>query len=267
MNPGLAEGLRFLMGIMTAAEPQAEFDTQKMSIAKWLLWGAVVVGLIAAVVFAVYPQLDIDASAFFYAGDAMFYGTKEPTVDALRSLLLGVNVLIFVTAAVGLMVSVILKRSWLSLPATQWLFLSICLVVGPGLVGNFALKNNWGRARPAQIVEFGGTKAYSPPLKPSDQCSRNCSFVAGEASTVFIAFFAAAFMFPGRARRLIAAGVVGGAIAGLIRMAQGAHFLSDVIFAGVTMALTAAAVHVIFAAIERTNQTKGDGKIKKAPGH
>jgi lipid A 4'-phosphatase len=38
---------------------------------------------------------------------------------------------------------------------------------------------------------------------------------------------------------LLAAGTVCGFAAGLVRIAQGAHFLSDVIFAGIFMAMTA----------------------------
>jgi len=36
----------------------------------------------------------------------------------------------------------------------------------------------------------------------------------------------------------VIAGTVGGLATGLVRMAQGAHFLSDIVFAGVFMALT-----------------------------
>ena len=37
---------------------------------------------------------------------------------------------------------------------------------------------------------------------------------------------------------------------GLIRISQGAHFMSDVVFSGVFMALTAAAVyHLLFSAL------------------
>jgi len=62
-------------------------------------------------------------------------------------------------------------------------------------------------------------------------------------------FFAAALLSRRRAHVLIAAGVVAGSAAGLVRMAQGGHFLSDVVFAGVAMALTAVVTFRIFEAL------------------
>ncbi len=246
------------MGAMTAAKPQAEFNMRRVSDAWWLLLGAVVVGAIAGVVFSAFPQLDLVTSALFYRGGS-FFGKTSTGVEVLRAALLLVNVLICAAAIAGLIISLILKGPWLRISTAKWLLLAVCLAVGPGLVCNYGLKNGWGRARPSHIVEFGGTKVYSPPLTPSDQCTSNCSFVAGEASTIYIAFFAGAFMFPSRARKLIAAGIAAGTFAGLIRMSQGAHFLSDVIFSGIAMALTAGVIQLIFETIE---STRTDSEIK-----
>ena len=98
---------------------------------------------------------------------------------------------------------------------------------------NTLLKDNWGRPRPSTIVEFSGPNHYVPPLLPSDQCPENCSFPSGHAALGFwlVAF---AFLAPPRRRRpaMVAALVFGGLV-GLVRIAQGGHFLSDVIFSGV----------------------------------
>ena len=50
------------------------------------------------------------------------------------------------------------------------------IVLGPGIIVNGIFKSLWGRARPSQIVEFGGDKIYTPPLVITDQCDWNCSF-------------------------------------------------------------------------------------------
>jgi len=250
------------MGPMTAAEPQGELNVRSVRVAWWLLLGAVVVGVIAGILFTAFPQIDLGTSALFYKGGA-FFGKTNPGAEALRAAVLLINVLICAAAIAGLGISSILKGPWLGVSAAKWLFLAVCLAVGPGLVCNYGLKNNWGRARPSQIVEFGGAKAYSLPLTPSDQCSRNCSFVAGEASTIYIAFFAGAFIFPNRARKLIAASIAAGSLAGLIRMSQGAHFVSDVIFSGVLMAITAVVVQLLFVAIGGANRTETNSDIKK----
>lgn len=248
------------MSVMTAAKSQVELRTPLSGMALKVLATAIVVGVIAGILFYSLPQIDLDTSALFYKKAGVFYGMRWKSVHALRAILLGVNVVVYVVAFVGLIVSLVRKGPWLKISTPKWLFLVVCLVVGPGLVSNVILKDHWGRARPNQIVEFGGTKVYSPPVLISDQCDRNCSFVAGEPATIYLTFFALAFMFPWRARRLIVAGIVAGSLAGLVRMMQGAHFLSDVIFAGITMALIAAAVQLIFEAVDRARHKKANTK-------
>ena len=51
-------------------------------------------------------------------------------------------------------------------------------------------------------------------------------------------FYAGAALVPQWSVALVVAGTLGGLATGLMRMSQGAHFLSDVVFAGVFMALT-----------------------------
>ena len=108
----------------------------------------------------------------------------------------------------------------------KWMFVLLCLTIGPGLVSNLLFKSHWGRARPVQIEQFGGTRLYTPPLLIADQCqSRNCSFVSGEASTIYSLFFALAFIATGPYRRkLIVIGILSGSTAGFVRILQGGHF-------------------------------------------
>ncbi|HET6390961.1 phosphatase PAP2 family protein [Hyphomicrobium sp.] len=228
-----------------------------------LLLGAAIVGTVAAIVFQLFPQIDMRTAAFFYEGNGVFagkgggiyYGASSTIADVVRLTLYIFFVAFCTLAACGLGMSVLRRRPSLGLAAPKWLFLATCLAIGPGVVSNAILKDNWGRARPVHLVEFGGTKTFTPPLVPSKQCHRNCSFVAGEASMAYAAFFAAAFLFTGISGRLILAGVLGGLFSGLVRMSQGAHFLSDVIFAGVVMAATVAGIYLLFDWISRTGGT------------
>jgi membrane-associated phospholipid phosphatase len=95
------------------------------------------------------------------------------------------------------------------------------------------LKDHWGRARPAQTEAFGGSRHFTPAPFPAAECARNCSFVSGHAA---LGFSLVAFGFllpPGPSRRsAIGAALAFGAVVGLVRIAQGAHFISDVVFAG-----------------------------------
>ena len=205
----------------------------------WIVWGLPVAsGAIAGAVFLAVPEIDLAAARAFHAPDTGFVGRRLGWVEALRQAFV---VLYFGTIALclaGLALTWRARRQWLSLGSRQWLFLAACLAAGPGLVANLVFKDQWGRARPAQIVEFGGAKAFTPPLLIADQCRRNCSFVSGEAASTYVTFYAAAALVPPWSAALAIAGTLGGLAAGLVRMSQGAHFLSDVVFAGVFMALT-----------------------------
>lgn len=111
----------------------------------------------------------------------------------------------------------------------------LCMIVGPGIITNFILKNHWGRPRPSQLSEFGGDFAFEPVLW-MDFSSDGKSFPCGHATMGFF-FFAVALALPATWKwRRIATGafavLLGGAL-GFARMAQGGHFLSDVIWSGV----------------------------------
>jgi lipid A 4'-phosphatase len=253
------------MGIMTAAASRADYqDTNRVNSNLLLLvGGAIAAGVIAGLVFSAFPALDLNTSHFFYRGNGVFSGkgggifNAPPTTpsDYIRLALYLVFIAVSLFAAVGLTTALIRKRPAFGLAAPKWLFLALCLAIGPGLVSNIILKDHWGRARPMHLTEFGGSKSYSLPLVPSDQCDHNCSFVSGEASMMYTLFFAAAFLFPWYGRRLILAGVVFGLFSGIIRVSQGAHFLSDVVFAGVVMALTVATIYLALRTItQRTNR-------------
>lgn len=116
------------------------------------------------------------------------------------------------------------------------LFLLVVLLLGPGLLVHQGLKDNSGRARPAQTEPFGGERRFTPAFVFADQCQRNCAFVSGHAAMGFF-FLALAWVFQDR-RWLLYGGVIG-ALVGLGRIMQGSHFLSDIVFSFVAVLLTA----------------------------
>lgn len=196
------------------------------------------VGLIGALVFLGNPQIDLDVARWFYLGDGRFFGRDHRWVEWVRNVFVAFYFGCIGVALVGLFRTRKSPQSWLGWRFPAWLFMAICLGAGPGLVANVILKDQWGRARPGHVTEFGGKKAFSPPLIPVRECPKNCAFVSGEASSMYIPFYAAAVLIPQSAVALVAGGTVLGLAAGVVRMAQGGHFLSDVIYAGVAMALT-----------------------------
>jgi membrane-associated PAP2 superfamily phosphatase len=135
-----------------------------------------------------------------------------------------------VTAAGWLIVA---GRSLWRLDRKTLIFLIAAFALGPGLIVNTGLKDHWGRARPAQVTEFGGARQYTAAPLPAAQCERNCAFVSGHAALGFsLVSFAFLLPFGWRRKTAIAAALGFGALVGLCRIAAGRHFLSDVVYAG-----------------------------------
>lgn len=200
----------------------------------------------AGLVFTLFPKMDLAASALFFDTEHGSFVGNTAQFETLREIFKVVYIATSVLALAGFAAAQFVARRWLGLDPAKWLFLCLCLLTGPGIVSNLALKDQWGRARPKQIVEFAGDKIFTPALAPAKQCDKNCSFVSGEASSIYMVFFATSFLFRRRTKQLVVAGIIAGSIAGLIRMSQGGHFVSDVVFAGIAMAMTATALHQLF---------------------
>lgn len=123
---------------------------------------------------------------------------------------------------------------------TSCLFLVLLLAMGPGLVVNVLLKDHLGRARPREIIEYGGTHHYTE-IWEKGTTGANSSFPSGHASVAFYTM-APWFIFRDTRKRAAAAwlilGTGFGMTVGLARMLQGGHFLSDVLWAGGIVYLT-----------------------------
>jgi len=122
----------------------------------------------------------------------------------------------------------------------QSLFLVLLLILGPGLVVNVMLKDTQGRARPREIIEFGGKHQFSQIWQKGDT-GKNSSFPSGHASAGF--YLMAPWFLLRRNNRAIAAGclllgIAYGSFVGTARIMQGGHFLSDVVWAGGFVYLT-----------------------------
>lgn len=112
---------------------------------------------------------------------------------------------------------------------------------------NAVFKEYWGRPRPNQVTVFGGEFAYEAPLT-MDPSSPGEAFPSGHASMGFY-FFALYFIFRGRKKRLTAWAfiltLIYGFGLGLVRMAQGGHFVSDVLWSGGFVYLSCALLYYL----------------------
>lgn len=228
------------MAVMMHTDPDREADASSRLM---LVATAALIGIGAALLLVGWPDLDIAASRLLYIAPRHFAFSQSGLADTLR---VGFRLLTWtasIAAIAGIALALARNRRLFGLGLSQWMFLALVLITGPGLITNTLLKDNWARPRPIQIVEFGGSAKFTPVLERSGTCARNCSFVSGEASATFALGFAIAMLARRRRAALMAAAVAAGAVSGLIRMGEGGHFLSDVVFAGVFMALDVALMH------------------------
>jgi lipid A 4'-phosphatase len=187
-------------------------------------------GVLLALMFV--PGIDFALSTPFYRPGIGFTwdsdGILEFARGVLPNLIIGSLAVCLVFWLIGLF-----RPLWVwRLTTPRMGFLLLTLLVGPGLIVEALLKPFWGRARPKDIVEFGGDATYTSFWQVSHACDSNCSFVSGHAAVAFW-MAAYAFLLPRRWQAAgIFAGLAFGLLMGLVRIMQGGHFATDVAGAG-----------------------------------
>lgn len=203
-----------------------------MTAMRWQ-WPMLVLTLLAALVFTLFPEIDPWFSGLFHQPGEGFPFNRAPLgrfmVQGVPPLLFGVLVYLILLWAAGRL----LRQPMLGITGRAVAFLSLSLAIGPGLIVNSLLKEFWGRARPVQTTVFGGDAQFTPALLPTDQCLSNCSFAGGHAALGFWVTAFALLLPPNWRRPCFIVGLVFGGLMSLARVAQGKHFLSDVVFAGI----------------------------------
>lgn len=191
---------------------------------KWLL-----IAIVAAIFVAFSPELDQYIAALSYTETTrMFYGEQALWCKVIYYSVPVITVALVLTPLVWLFISrhdsqkckIIVKFG---------LMTYLALSLGPGLVVNVMFKDHWGRPRPYQVLRDG--KKYSPFWQPHFSEKKDNSFPGGHASIGF--FLGIPFLALGRKKAAITFSLIGGMIVGTVRILQGGHYLSDVLFAGI----------------------------------
>jgi lipid A 4'-phosphatase len=192
--------------------------------------------LLAAIVFNLWPQLDLLASAQFFAADGRFVGNDNNLVRLLHRWIPRLG---WAAALAGLAVAVVWRHGPRGVIGMRWWrrlqVLALVMLLGVGALVNGVLKEGWGRARPVAVQAFGGDRQFTPAGVISRQCPTNCSFVTGHGATGFALMAVGLFGSVATRRRWWWVGMAAGSIAGLARISQGGHFLSDVVFAALAV--------------------------------
>jgi lipid A 4'-phosphatase len=225
------------------ADPEAQRVYQDREARLRLVTVAALVGVAAAIVFVGWPELDLVVSRLFNQGPRNFVFNHSVLAAALRFSFKLLTWTASVATVLGIVLALARGRRLFGVELKQWVFLALVLITGPGLIANTLFKDNWARPRPLYVVDFGGPDQFTPVLARSGTCEKNCSFISGEASSIFALGFALAMLARRRRAAWMAGAVAAGSAIGLIRLGEGGHFLSDVIFAGTLMALDVALMH------------------------
>ena len=206
-----------------------------------LVWATAVVlfSAIILVVFRTFPNIDIFVTQLAYANLPC---ADETTISTCGWFPLQYNFILHDARKISLQipyiaisgVAIFLMYHLFFKPLTTGLELGkIALVIWTLIVAtvgiiNLGLKEIWGRPRPFDVDRFGGDHPFVLPGTISDYCSRNCSFVSGEASSA--AWLLVLLVFVPKGWR-VPTGVLLAAYALFfsgLRVAVGKHFLSDV---------------------------------------
>lgn len=192
-------------------------------------WPTVLIGLV------LYFQTDVDMSVsqFFYnlypgfqAGPVWKWVYHWATIPGLFVGLVSFIALIFQ-----------ISPKWQKY-RTAALMTFFSLIIGPLVLVNLSLKEHWVRPRPIQLEEYGGKYQYVPIHKIEFKLKGNQqkSFPSGHASMGF--FLLVLWRIAAREKKRqwsrLALGVATLSTLALswARLAQGGHFLSDVLISG-----------------------------------
>jgi lipid A 4'-phosphatase len=229
------------------------------------LYVALAIGIVAGLAFGLMPWLDLRIAALFYpvadTNGNMFAWRLSPTLLVAHDIALKAGFVLLVPVVAALIWKSIAPRRSMFISARAAVFLLLTMLLGPGLLVNVALKDHWGRSRPIDVTQFGGTEHFVPWWDPRGNCPSNCSFVSGDVSTAAWAFAPAALV-PSPWQPLAFAGAFALTVfMVIIRIMAGGHFPSDAIFAGV---FTYLLIWLAYALIYRWPATRLDDQALEA---
>ena len=190
-----------------------------------------IVFFILIVFLTVGSSLDIFLSSLFYGENEKFILQRysPPTIFVRQIILPMILLYLFFIPSLGLMLP--LKKFYFNfnLKNKDVLFVFTAALFNLLIVVNVIFKNTWGRARPNDVLQLGGSEAFTPWFQTSDSCVSNCSFVSGDAS---VGFSIISLFFITKKPIYLWLSIFFGLLLGAIRILEGGHFLSDVLVAG-----------------------------------
>jgi lipid A 4'-phosphatase len=197
------------------------------------LFIALSLALIIGVVFGIYPELDLKLAALFYDPATRSFPLKlDDWASLARDGAMWIAWGLALPAISALVAKFFRPTRPLLVSGRAILFLLVTMALAAGVLTNLTFKSYWGRPRPVQVTEFCGDLPFVPWWDPRGGCGRNCSFFSGEGATAFWTFAPAALAPPAWRGLAYGAATLFGLATGVLRMAFGGHFFTDIAAAG-----------------------------------
>src|SRR5947207_6024878 len=191
------------------------------------------VGGFAALLFAIFPQLDVTLARFFYDETTRrFAFSPSGAAEFVRRSAMWIAWGFAAPAILAPLLKLIWPQKPLIIPGRAALFLLSTILLTAIVLPNVIFKKHWGRPRPITTIEFHGSQPFKPWWHPRGSSRHQGSFFSGEAATAFSTYAAAALAPASLRPAAFVAPTLIGLTTGALRMAFGAHYASDVIAAG-----------------------------------
>ena len=180
--------------------------------------------IVLTLILHLIPALDLCVSRFFYDHNFIY---KENVFAVFLFRCIPIVTKFFTIFCILYVIHLFARYKNINTLISSYVcFFIIAIVLGPGLLINGILKEHYGRARPREIIEFGGVKSFTPAFQISNQCHTNCSFASGHAAMGF--YFTVIAYTVRRFTITYLLAIIFGLLVGLSRIMMGGHFISDV---------------------------------------
>lgn len=210
---------------------------------------------IACFILTFNHHIDIEVSNLFYEKSIGFLHKDHAIAQLFYHLVTLATTILAVSGIIYLIYFYLKTRSFKLLIRTSVFFLLIAAIITPGLIVHNIFKNNFGRARPSQIVEFGGDKQFTPPFYITNQCNTNCSFSSGHAA---MGFYFSIFAYVAKRPYftiIYLSGLLFGFFVGLSRLMMGGHFISDVAASCLIVLIVNHLLYLLWVKLKSTSTT------------
>jgi membrane-associated PAP2 superfamily phosphatase len=183
-----------------------------------------------SIVFAAVPALDLIASRYFWDPSSGFALQNNGALIVFRDVI-GFLPWVVIGLAAALFIPNSILGRFVQPPAPhKLLFVMAFIGAGPGLSVPL-IKMLVARARPRDLIEFGGNALFTPPWQFTNQCTNDCSFISGESASAVALLTLVVLIRPKYSiTYLMGINIMAVAIS-FASIATVAHFLSDVVIA------------------------------------